>query len=63
MDSIISARKNKLQGINSRITEAEKGISEEEGGVVEISPPQENIRKKEWVSHHGSAEMSLTRNH
>ena len=39
--------KNKLEGINSRITEAEEQISELEDGMVEITATEENKKKNE----------------
>ena len=38
--------KNTLEGINSRITEAEGQISDWEGRMVEITATKQNIKKR-----------------
>ena len=46
MSNTISEIKNSLEGINSRITEAEKWISDLEDKIVEITPTEQNKEKK-----------------
>ena len=46
MNNTIHEIKNSLEGINSRITEAEEWISDLEDKIVEIIP-QSRIKKKE----------------
>ena len=46
MDNKINEIKNTLEGINSRITEAEEGISDLEDKIVEITAA-EQIKNKE----------------
>ena len=48
MNNIITEMKNTLEGINSRITEAEEQISELEDRVVEINVTEQNKEKKKW---------------
>ena len=45
MNNTINEIKNSLQGINSRINEAEEWISDLEDKIVEITP-QSSIKKK-----------------
>ena len=46
MNNTITAMKNTLEGINSRITEAEELISELEDRVVEITATEQNKEKR-----------------
>ena len=46
MNNTITEMKNTLEGINSRITEAEEQISELEGRVMEISAMEQNKEKR-----------------
>ena len=46
MDSTISEMKNKLEGINSRIRDAEEWIIVMENRVVEITATEKNKEKK-----------------
>ena len=46
MNNTITDRKNTLEGINSRITEAEERISDLEDRMVEFTAMQENKEKK-----------------
>ena len=46
MNNLIIEKKNTLEGINSRITEAEEQISELEDKMVEITA-RDRIKKKE----------------
>ena len=46
MNNTINEIKYSLEGINSRITEAEERISELEGKIVEISTTQQNKEKR-----------------
>ena len=46
MNNTITERKNTLEGINSRITEAEERISDLEDRMVEFTAMQENKEKK-----------------
>ena len=46
MNNIISGVKNTLEGLNSRITEAEEQISDLEDRMVEITAKKENKGKK-----------------
>ena len=46
MDNKINEIKNSLEGINSRITEAEKWISELEDKIVEITTAEQNKEKR-----------------
>ena len=46
MDSIISGMKNTLEGINNKITEAEKEINDVEDRVVEIMAIGTKKKKK-----------------
>ena len=46
MNNTITEMKNTLEGINSRITEAEEGISDLEEKIVEITM-KSKIKKKE----------------
>ena len=46
MNTTISKMKNTLEGIISRITDAEKRVSEVEDRVVEISTMEKNKEKK-----------------
>jgi len=39
---------NTLEGIHSRITEAEAQINDLEDKMVEITAAEQNIEKKEW---------------
>ena len=47
MDNTINEIKNSLEGINSRITEAEEWISDLEYEIVEITTTEQNKGKKE----------------
>ena len=42
MNNTINEIKNSLEGINSRITEAEERISDLEGKIVEITTAEQN---------------------
>ena len=46
MNNTITAMKTKLEGINSRITEAEERISELEDRMVEFTAAEQNKEKK-----------------
>ena len=46
MKNTINEIKNSLEGINSRITEAEEWISDREDKIVEISTAEQNKEKK-----------------
>ena len=46
MNNTINEIKNSLQGINSRITEAEEQISELEDKTVEITTAEQNKEKR-----------------
>ena len=46
MNNMINEIKNSLEGINSRITEAEEQISELEGKIVEITTTEQNKEKR-----------------
>ena len=46
MDNKINEIKNYLEGINSRITEAEERISDLEDKIVEITTAEQNKEKK-----------------
>ena len=46
MNNTITEMKNTLEGINSRITEAEEQISELEGKIVEITTTEQNKEKR-----------------
>ena len=47
MNNTISEIKNTLEGINSRVTEAEEQIIDLENRMVEIKAPEQNKEKKE----------------
>ena len=46
MNNIINEIKNSLEGINSRITEAEEWISDLENKIVEITTAEQNKEKR-----------------
>ena len=46
MNNTITAMKNTLEGINTRITEAEERISNLEDRIVEITAMEQNKEKK-----------------
>jgi len=46
MNNTINEMKNTLQGINSRITEAEEQVSELKNGMVEVIAKEQNKKKK-----------------
>ena len=46
MNNTINEMKNTLQGISSRITEAEDQISELKNGTVEVIAKEQNKKKK-----------------
>ena len=46
MNNTINEIKNSLEGINSRITEAEERISDLEGKIVEITAEEQNKEKR-----------------
>ena len=46
MNNTISEMKNILEGINSRITEAEEQVSDLEGRMVEFTAMEQNKEKK-----------------
>ena len=46
INNTINEIKNSLEGINSRITEAEKQISDMEDKIVEITTAEQNTEKK-----------------
>ena len=46
MNNTINEIKNSLEGINSRITEAEEGISDLEDKIVEITTTEQKKEKK-----------------
>ena len=46
MNNTITERKNTLEGINSRITEAEEQKSEQEDRMVEITAKEQNKEKR-----------------
>ena len=47
MNNKITEMKNTLEGVNSRITEAEEQISEPEDRMVEITAKEQN--KEKWM--------------
>ena len=47
MNNKINQIKNSLEGINSRITEAEKWISDLEDKIVEITTAEQDKEKKD----------------
>ena len=47
MNNTINEIKNSLEGINSRITEAEEQISDPKDKIVEISTTEQNKEKKD----------------
>ena len=59
MNNTINEIKNYLEGINSRITEAEEWISDLEDKIVEITT-QSRIKKKEWKELRTISETSVT---
>ena len=46
MNNTINEIKNSLEGVNSRITEAEERISDLEDKIVEITPAEQNKEKR-----------------
>ena len=46
MNNTINVIKNSLEGLNSRITEAEEQISDLEDKIVEITTPEQNKEKR-----------------
>ena len=46
MNNTITEMKNTLEGISSRITEAEEWISDLEDRMVEITPTEQNTEKR-----------------
>ena len=46
MNNSINDIKNSLEGINSRITEAEEWISDQEDKIVEITTAEQNLKKE-----------------
>ena len=46
MNNTINEIKNSLEGINSRITEAEERISDREDKIVEITTTEQNKEKR-----------------
>ena len=46
MNNTINEMKNSLEGINSRITEAEERISDLEDKIVEITTTEQNREKR-----------------
>ena len=46
MDNTVSEMKNILEGINSRITEAEEWISDLEDSMMKINAAKQNIEKR-----------------
>ena len=46
MNNKINEMKNSLEGINSRITEAEEWISDLDDKIVEITTPEQNKEKR-----------------
>ena len=46
MNNTINEIKNSLEGINSRITEAEEWIGDLEDKIVEITVPEKNKEKR-----------------
>ena len=48
MNNAINEIKNSLEGINSRITEAEERISDREDKIVEMTTAKQNKEKKKW---------------
>ena len=49
MNNTINEMKNTLQGINSRITEAEEQVSELKNGMVEVIAKEQNKKKKKRI--------------
>ena len=47
MNNTINEIKNPLEGINSRITEAEERISDQEDKIVEIPTAEQSKKKNE----------------
>ena len=48
-----------LEGINSRITEAEEQISDLEDKMVEITATKQNIEKNEWEKRNKNSLRNL----
>ena len=46
MNNTIAAMKNTLEGLNSRITEAEEWISDQEDRMVEFTAMEQNKEKR-----------------
>ena len=46
MNNTVNEIKNSLEGISSRITEAEERISDQEDKIVEITTAEQNKEKK-----------------
>ena len=46
MDNTINEIKNSLEGMNSRITEAEERIGDQEDKIVEITTTEQNKEKE-----------------
>ena len=52
MNNTINEIKNSLEGINSRITEAEERISDLEDKIVEITTAEKNKEKRmKWIKY------------
>ena len=49
MNNTINAIKNSLEGINSRITEAEEQISDLENKILEITTAEQNKEKRRKI--------------
>ena len=58
MNNVITEIKSNLEGINRRITEAEKRISEVEDGMVEINEAERGKEKKELKEMRTTSETS-----
>ena len=59
MNNIINEIKNSLEGINSRIMEAEEWISDLEDKIVEVTTAEQN-KIKEWKELRTISETSGT---
>ena len=60
MNNAITEMKSTLEGTNSRITEAEDGISKVEDRMVEINEAERKKKKKELKEMRTTSEISGT---
>ena len=57
MNDTINEIKNSLEGINSRITEAEERISDLEDRMVEFTAVEQNKEKRMKTNEHGQRDL------